>query len=63
MVCGNPFGSPLPQLTDDAGTPFAVVVIPVDDGLAVGSDMKYCLWVLLRGACIESRWRHDEEAE
>jgi hypothetical protein len=40
MVGGNPFGSPLPQLTDDAGTPFAVVVIPVDDGLAVGSDMK-----------------------
>ena len=35
MVGGNPFGSPLPQLTDDAGTPFAVVVIPVDDKLAV----------------------------
>jgi hypothetical protein len=28
---GNAFGSPLPQVTDDAGTPFAVVVIPVDD--------------------------------
>jgi hypothetical protein len=36
MVGGNSFGSPLPQLTDDAGTPFAVVVIPVDDRLAVG---------------------------
>lgn len=35
-VGGNAFGSPLPQLTDDAGTPFAVVVIPVDDKLAVG---------------------------
>jgi len=35
MVGGNEFGSPLPQVTDDAGTPFAVVVIPVDDKLAV----------------------------
>jgi len=40
MVGGNPFGSPLPQLTDDAGTPFAVAVIPVDDKLAIGGDMK-----------------------
>jgi len=31
---GNDFGSPLPQLSDDAGTPFAVVVIPVDPALA-----------------------------
>jgi hypothetical protein len=35
MVGGNPFGSPLPQVTDDAGTPFTVIVIPVDDALAV----------------------------
>ncbi|WP_157467894.1 hypothetical protein [Edaphobacter aggregans] len=34
MLGNNEFGSPLPQLTDDAGTPFAVVVIPVDDKLA-----------------------------
>ena len=40
MLGGNPFGSPLPQLTDDAGTPFSVVVIPVDDKLAVGREMK-----------------------
>jgi hypothetical protein len=40
MVGGNPFGSPFPQLTDDAGTPFAVIVIPVDDKLAVGGEMK-----------------------
>jgi hypothetical protein len=40
MVGGNPFGSTLPQLTDDAGTPFSVVVIPVDDKLAVGGEMK-----------------------
>jgi hypothetical protein len=33
MVGGNAFGSPLPQLTDDAGTPFSVVVIPVDTAL------------------------------
>jgi len=39
MVGGNPFGSALPQLTDDAGTPFAVVVVPVDDNLAIGGDM------------------------
>jgi hypothetical protein len=31
----NEFGSTLPQLSDDAGTPFAVVVIPVDNGLAI----------------------------
>jgi hypothetical protein len=34
MVGGNAFGSPFPQLSDDAGTPFAVVVIPVDQSLA-----------------------------
>ena len=32
---GNEFGSPLPQVSDDAGTPFTVVVIPVDHNLAV----------------------------
>lgn len=35
MVGDNAFGSPLPQLSDDAGTPFAVVVIPVDDQLFI----------------------------
>jgi len=35
MVGGNPFGSPFPQVSDDAGTPFTVVLIPVDDKLAV----------------------------
>jgi hypothetical protein len=35
MVGGNDFGSPFPQVSDDAGTPFTVVVIPVDDELAV----------------------------
>ncbi|MEO6525480.1 MAG: hypothetical protein ABIP93_02535 [Gemmatimonadaceae bacterium] len=34
MVGGNAFGSPLPQVTDDGGTPFSVVVIPVDATLA-----------------------------
>jgi hypothetical protein len=38
MVGGNQFGSALPQVTDDAGTPFAVVVIPVDEKLAVHAD-------------------------
>jgi len=32
MIGGNAFGSVTPQVTDDAGTPFAVVVIPVDHG-------------------------------
>jgi hypothetical protein len=40
MVGGNEFGSPLPQLSDDAGTPFSVVVIPVDDRLFVKSHSK-----------------------
>ena len=35
MVGGHEFGSPLPQVTDDAGTPFAVVVMPVDHELAI----------------------------
>jgi hypothetical protein len=36
MIAGDvQFGSPLPQLSDDAGTPFAVVVIPVDDRLSI----------------------------
>ncbi len=35
MLGNNEFGSPLPQLSDDAGTPFSVVVIPVDDKLAI----------------------------
>jgi hypothetical protein len=40
MLGGNPFGSVLPQLSDDAGTPFAVVVIPVDDRLAISARPK-----------------------
>ena len=35
LVGNNEFGSALPQLSDDSGTPFAVVVVPVNDGLAV----------------------------
>jgi len=40
MVGGNPFGAPSPQLSDDAGTPFSVVVIPVDDKLAVKAEAR-----------------------
>ncbi|HEY3204092.1 MAG TPA: hypothetical protein VGL03_10570 [Thermoanaerobaculia bacterium] len=40
MLGGNEFGSALPQVTDDAGTPFTVVVIPVDDELAVKPRSK-----------------------
>lgn len=35
MLGGNEFGSPLPQVSDDAGTPFTVVLVPVDDKLAI----------------------------
>ncbi|MGA7241895.1 MAG: hypothetical protein WBX19_01880 [Terracidiphilus sp.] len=35
MLGNNPFGSHLPVVGDDAGTPFAVVVIPVDESLAI----------------------------
>ena len=34
-VGATPFGEPLPQVSDDAGTPFAVVVIPVDERQSV----------------------------
>jgi hypothetical protein len=40
MLGGNEFGSPLPVVSDDAGTPFAVIVIPVDDKLAIKADIK-----------------------
>src|SRR5215475_556007 len=40
MVGGSAFGAPLPQVTDDAGTPFSVVVIPVDHALAVKTGAK-----------------------
>jgi hypothetical protein len=40
MLGGNPFGSPLPGVSDDAGTPFAVVVVPVDDKLAIKAEAK-----------------------
>jgi hypothetical protein len=40
MLGGNPFGAPLPLVTDDAGTPFAVVVIPVDDKLSIKAQQK-----------------------
>ena len=40
MMGGNTFGALLPQLSDDAGTPFAVVVIPVDHNLFVKAEAK-----------------------
>ena len=39
MLGGGEFGKPLPQVTDDAGTPFTVIVIPVDMRLAVKAGM------------------------
>ena len=35
MLGDNEFAKPIPFLSDDAGTPFAVVVVPVADGLAI----------------------------
>ena len=35
MLGGNEFGKALPQVSDDAGTPFTVIVIPVDHNLAI----------------------------
>jgi hypothetical protein len=40
MLGDHEFGQPLPVVTDDAGTPFAVVVIPVDDKLAIKAGAK-----------------------
>ena len=40
MVGGNEFGSPFPQVSDDDGTPFTVVVIPVDHSLAIKAQQK-----------------------
>ena len=40
MLGDNEFGSPLPQVTDDAGTPFTVVVIPGDHKLAIKAQAR-----------------------
>ena len=40
MLGDNEFGKPLPFVSDDAGTPFAVVLIPVDDRLAIKAGSK-----------------------
>jgi hypothetical protein len=36
----NEFARPIPFVSDDGGTPFAVVVIPVDDKLAIKAQAK-----------------------
>lgn len=40
MLGGNTSGAPLPQVSDDGGSPFSVVVIPVDHSLAIKPDVK-----------------------
>jgi hypothetical protein len=40
MLGGNSHDSMLPRNTDDEGTPFAVIVIPVDRELAVKSKVS-----------------------
>lgn len=40
MLGGNTSGAPLPQVSDDGGSPFSVVVIPVDHSLAIKPEVK-----------------------
>jgi hypothetical protein len=40
MLGGNPPGAPLPEVSDDDGSPFSVVVIPVDPSLAIKATEK-----------------------
>jgi hypothetical protein len=40
MLGDNEFTKPLPTVSDDAGTPFTVVLIPVDDRLAVKAGSR-----------------------
>jgi hypothetical protein len=40
MVGGKQIGGALPAITDDGGTPFAVIVIPVDHAFFVKSTVK-----------------------
>jgi hypothetical protein len=40
MLGDNDFAKPIPFVSDDDGTPFAVVVIPVDDRLAIKAGPK-----------------------
>jgi hypothetical protein len=40
MLGGNPAGSHLPAVSDDSGTPFAVVVVPVDEKLAIRAQVN-----------------------
>jgi hypothetical protein len=40
MLGDNEFGGSLPGVSDDAGTPFAVVLIPVDDKLAIQAVVR-----------------------
>lgn len=40
MLGDNEFGKPLPFVSDDAGTPFSTVVIPVDDRLAIKASSR-----------------------
>jgi hypothetical protein len=40
MLGNNDFANPVPFVSDDGGTPFAVAVIPVDDRLAVKTTAK-----------------------
>jgi hypothetical protein len=35
MLGNNEFGAALPQVSDDAGTPFTVIVVPLDHNLAI----------------------------
>jgi hypothetical protein len=40
MLGGNPLGGPLPYVSDDEATPFAVVMMPVDGNPAIKSKRR-----------------------
>jgi len=40
MLGDNEFGGPLPFVSDDEGTPFTVVIVPVDEKLFVKPEYK-----------------------
>jgi hypothetical protein len=63
IVGGSPLGSPFLQGTDDAGTPFSVVVIPVDDKLADGRRNEVVSRNVAQVACKEDEWRCNEQCE
>ncbi len=60
MVGGNPCRITVSSVLRRRGTPFSVVVIPVDDKLAVGRRNEIASRNAAQVACIEGGWRCNE---